>query len=126
MIYQMAEAIQRRPVKLFDDGTQRRDYIFVDDVVRANLLAMECNETCVVNCGSGEATSFNRLYEMLRDLLNKHSWGNPIYIPNSYKGKYQYHTQCDMTLAAKKIGFRPKYDIESGIKEYHTRGGFRI
>lgn len=125
MIYQMGKAIQYRPVKLFEHGEQKRDYIFVEDVVRANLLAMEYGESCVVNCGSGVATTFNRLYEILADVLARPNWGGPVYIRNPYEGKYQDHTQCDMTAADEILGFRPKYDIEKGIKEYHARGGFR-
>jgi len=124
MIHQVGKRIVWRPVKLFEHGEQKRDWIFVDDVVRANLMAMEADRSCVVNCGSGVATTFNRIHDILADLYSKWSWGGPCYIPNPEPEKYQDHTECDMALAKKHLGFVPKYDIEAGIRENRKRWGF--
>jgi len=66
MIYQLAQQIKQGPPRLFGDGKQKRDYIYIDDVVRANLLAMELNESQVINIATGTATSFNNLVSLLR------------------------------------------------------------
>jgi len=127
MVYQLAQQIRAgKQPKLFGDGEQRRDYIFVDDVVRANILAMELNETCVINCGTGQATSFNELVQMLRMTIpttDDYGWEEPAYIPNPYADAYQNFTQCDMTKAREIMGFIPKYGIQEGIAKYYERGG---
>ena len=123
MIYQLAQQIRKGPPRLFGDGEQKRDYIFIDDVIRANLLAMEVNDTCVINIATGEATSFNKLVSILRMTVPTDiDWDETEYVPNPYEGAYQSHTQCDMTVAKEILGFVPKYDISRGIAEYYKRG----
>ncbi|NLA75445.1 MAG: NAD-dependent epimerase/dehydratase family protein, partial [Deltaproteobacteria bacterium] len=120
MIYQFAHQMQKGNPLLFCYGEQRRDYIYVKDVVRANMLASAAPESCVVNCGSGRATTFKRLVELLNDTLKLNR--TPEYIANPYEGNYQAYTECDMTLAREKIGFIPEYSIEKGICDYHESG----
>jgi ADP-L-glycero-D-manno-heptose 6-epimerase len=107
MIYQLAQQMQRGNPKLFRYGEQKRDYIYVKDVVHANLLAASTTESCIVNCGSGVATSFNRLVEILNEVLKLHR--KPEYIENPYAGSYQEYTKCDLTLAKQKLGFSPSF-----------------
>jgi ADP-L-glycero-D-manno-heptose 6-epimerase len=122
----LAQQIKKGPPCLFGDGEQKRDYIFIDDVVRANLLAMEVNDTCVINIATGKATSFNQLVSILRITIpadvGVDTWSDPEYVPNPYKGAYQNHTRCDMTVAKEILDFTPKYDISRGIAEYYKRG----
>lgn len=54
--------------EIYGDGEQTRDYVFIDDVVRANMAALTVDEPQVVNVGTGEETSVNRLFRLLRDL----------------------------------------------------------
>jgi UDP-glucose 4-epimerase len=51
------------------DGEQTRDYVFVEDVVRANMAASELDVTGIFNVGTGVETSVNELYSVLRDAL---------------------------------------------------------
>lgn len=120
MIYQFAQQMRTGNPRLFKFGEQKRDYIYVKDVVAANLLAAEAGESCVVNCGSGMATTFNRIVELLNGILKLDR--APAYIENPYEGAYQNHTQCDMRLAGEKIGFVPSYDIEAGLRDYYASG----
>jgi UDP-glucose 4-epimerase len=55
--------------RIFGDGEQVRDYVYVDDVVRANVLALTRGENGIFNIGSGIGTSVNRLYSLLSRLL---------------------------------------------------------
>lgn len=116
MIYQLAQQMKKGNPRIFKDGEQKRDYIYVKDVVTANLLGLEAKESCVVNCGSGKATSFNRLIELLNETLGLNR--TPEYIDNPYEGRYQSHTECDMSRAKEKIGFTPAFDIKIGIADY--------
>ena len=102
MIYQLAQQMQQGNPRIFKDGEHLRDYIYVKDVVTANLLAAKATESCVVNCGSGKSYSFNRVVAILNTVLGLSR--KPEYIDNPYIGKYQNHTECDMSLAKKKLG----------------------
>jgi ADP-L-glycero-D-manno-heptose 6-epimerase len=123
MIFQLAQQMQKGNPRLFKHGEQKRDYLYVDDAVRANLLAAEARQSCVVNCGSGTAVSFNDLVGRLNELLGVRR--EPEYIENPYADRYQSHTECDMTLAKGQLGFAPEYDLQRGLDEYY-RSGFLV
>lgn len=61
------------------DGTQERDYVFVDDVVRANLLATEKKSNCVYNLGSGVGTDVNTIFHKLKAVSRYEK--DPIHVP---------------------------------------------
>lgn len=120
MIYQFAQQMQKGNPKLFKHGEQKRDYIYVKDVVRANILGLEPGESCFLNCGYGKATSFNDIVNILNATLGLSR--TPEYIDNPYGEGYQSYTECDMSLAKEKLGFVPEFDIEHGIKDYFESG----
>jgi ADP-L-glycero-D-manno-heptose 6-epimerase len=120
MIYQFAQQMQKGNPKLFKWGEQRRDYAYVKDVVRANLLAADAKSSGIVLCGSGRATSFNDLVKILNKTLGQNR--EPEYIDNPYGASYQSYTECDMSKAKETLGFVPEFDIEKGIKDYFDSG----
>ena len=121
MIGQIARCINenKRPL-IFDDGEQKRDWIYIDDVIEANLQAINFKGVDIFNCGSGEATSFNQIVEILNKEMGKSL--KPEYINNPYKSKYQIYTKCNMEKAKNILNFTPKYDIITGIKDYLNKG----
>jgi ADP-L-glycero-D-manno-heptose 6-epimerase len=120
MVFQLAQQMRHRNPRLFEFGEQKRDYIYVEDVVRANLLAAEATASCIVNCGFGQAVSFNQLVDLLNPVLGVNR--RPQYFPNPYADRYQSHTECDMTLAREKLGFVPQVDIKTGLERYRQSG----
>ncbi|MBS3143158.1 NAD-dependent epimerase/dehydratase family protein [Candidatus Woesearchaeota archaeon] len=120
MIYQLAQQMQRGNPRIFYDGEQKRDYVYVKDVVRANLLAAKAKQSCIVNCGAGKAVSFNEIIRILNDVLGMQR--APEYFNNPYKGVYQDFTLCDMTKARELLGFTPEFDIKKGIRDYFLSG----
>lgn len=116
---QIAEQMIKGNPRLFIDGEQKRDYIYVKDVVRANILASQAKESCIVNCGFGKAISFNEIVSILNKVLELNR--TPEYIENPYKEVYQNFTECDMSLAKKKIGFVPEFSIEKGIIDLYGK-----
>jgi ADP-L-glycero-D-manno-heptose 6-epimerase len=121
MIHQLARQILAgRNPRIFKFGEQRRDYIYVEDVVRANLLALEASASFVVNCGAGTSTSFNELIEILNAALGTRR--SAEYIDNPYADAYQSHTECDMSFAREKLGFVPRFDLRAGIAAYADHG----
>jgi len=120
MIYQLAQQMIKGNPRLFKFGEQKRDYIYVKDVVKANLLASKSRESCIINCGSGRDYSFNYIVDVLNRILNLDR--KPEYIDNPYIGRYQDHTLCDMSLAKEKINFISEYDLDKGIEDYYNSG----
>ena len=115
MVHQLIQQMPKGDPRLFKWGEQKRDYIYVKDVVRANLAAAKAKENAIVNCGSGTATTFKRLMEILNFELGLER--TPQYFDNPYEGNYQDHTECDMSLAKQAIGFVPEWTIEAGIHD---------
>jgi ADP-L-glycero-D-manno-heptose 6-epimerase len=117
MIRQMIEAVSvgTKP-RLFWDGTQKRDWIYVKDVVRANILAMKYPGSTVLNISSGRSWTFLEVM----DLINKHAGqrAKPQYIPNPYVRTYQCHTECNIERASREINFEPLYNLDAGIEEF--------
>ncbi|MBI4018889.1 MAG: ADP-glyceromanno-heptose 6-epimerase [Candidatus Aenigmarchaeota archaeon] len=122
MIYQLAlqMAADKRP-KIFKYGEQMRDHIYVKDVVQANVMAMKAKESCIVNVGTGKATSFNDVVAILNEVLGKDL--EPEYIDNPYKNGYQNNTQASTENAQKLLGFKSKYTLQKAVQEYLTEIG---
>jgi UDP-glucose 4-epimerase len=102
------------------DGTQTRDYVFIGDVVRANVLALEKDLSGHYNVGTGIETSVNSLYEAIRDAV-----GVGV---EAKRGPAKAGEQLRSCLDAKALeqatGFRPRTPLADGIKatvEYFRR-----
>jgi len=105
-----------RPV-IYGDGSQTRDFVFVKDVVQANLLAMDMSKKIsgeVINVGTGKATSLNELVLILNRILGKSV--KPKFTELKVKN-YIFGQQADLTKAKKLLGYVPKYTLEEGIRE---------
>ncbi|KUO39422.1 MAG: hypothetical protein AVW05_01515 [Hadesarchaea archaeon DG-33] len=105
-----------QPPIIYGDGEQTRDFIFVGDVAEATLLALERKGVAgeVMNIGTGEATSINKLCEVFLRLVGK-SELKPIYeVP---RGGDIKHSLADITKAKKILSFKPKTSLEEGVKK---------
>jgi ADP-L-glycero-D-manno-heptose 6-epimerase len=120
MIWQLAQQMKAGNPRIFKMGEQKRDYIYVEDVVRANLAAAAAAKTGVFNCGYGAATTFNDLIAILNEVMGLDR--TPEYIDNPYAAAYQSHTECDMSATRAALGFTPKFDVRSGIAAYFQSG----
>ncbi|MGD0080625.1 MAG: SDR family oxidoreductase [Methanoregula sp.] len=96
---------------IFGDGQQTRDFVFIDDVVRANILGMESSIEGIFNIAGGEQISLNVLVGLLRDLTG--STLDPQYIPPR-KGDI-LHSVADVSRARSKLKFAPEYSIKQGL-----------
>ncbi len=116
MVYQLIVKIARgeRP-RLFKWGEQKRDFVYVKDVVKANLLAAEKDVSGIFNVGSGRARSFNELLEIINKTLGTSA--EVEYIDNPYPF-YQNHTEADLTRAKTALGYEPEWALERGVADY--------
>jgi UDP-glucose 4-epimerase len=94
-------------------GEQTRDYVYVEDVARANVLALESDTPSgAYNVGTGIETSVNKLYEILRDTSGRD-------LPPAHgaaKPGEQLRSSVDSTAAASILGWRPETDLATGLK----------
>ncbi len=116
MIYQLYLQMKagKRP-RIFTDGEQKRDHVYVKDVVEGTLLALKAKTNTVLNVGTGRATSFNEIIAALNEALGTQY--APDYFDNPYNF-YQNFTQADLTHARKTTGYQPKYTTREGILDY--------
>lgn len=101
-----------RPV-LYGDGEQRRDFIFVTDVVEALIRAADNKGFEVFNVGTGKNYSLNELVDKLNGILGTSI--EPKYIDMPVKN-YVMETLADTSKAEKKLGFKPKVSLDQGLK----------
>lgn len=120
MIRQLALQMLHGDPRVFRDGEHKRDFIYVKDVVEANLLAAKATRSCVVNCGFGKARTFNDIIAILNRTMGLSRTTH--YLDNPHAGTYQHHTECDMAQAKARLGFTPRWTLEDGINDYHQTG----
>jgi len=98
---------------IFGSGEQTRDFIYVKDVVRANLAAATCSPNLTINVSTGEATSINQLAQMMISTANTPV--EVIYQPER-QGDIQ-HSVLSPQLAWEVMGWKPNYKLEDGLKD---------
>ena len=116
MIYQLAVKMMKgqRP-RIFKWGEQKRDFVYIKDVVKANLLALEKDVSGIFNIATGRARSFNEIIEILNRVLGTDLETEYFDCPYDF---YQEFTQADITKAQEKLGYQPEYSLEEGIEDY--------
>ena len=107
--------IQGRPPIIFGDGEQSRDFTYVENVVRANLLAMSAEHLHgeAINIACGEMTSLNQLFNVLKGILG--SKQAPIY-EEPRKGDVR-HSLADIRKGKEIINYEPTVGFEMGLKK---------
>lgn len=116
MAYHLSQQMKRgeRP-RIFKHGEQKRDFVYVKDVVAGTMSAMEASQSGIYNLGSGEARSFNELVYVLNRCLETNL--EPQYIDNPHS-HYQNFTQADLTNARAALGYKPRFSLEEGVADY--------
>lgn len=109
---------EKRPV-IFGDGKQVRDFVNVDDVVSANILAATAPGAAgaVFNIGSGRGTTIQELAELEARLMSGPGRRLPLEYRPAREGDIQYSC-ADISLARKVLGFQPKVTLEKGLATY--------
>jgi UDP-glucose 4-epimerase len=100
---------------IYGDGEQMRDFVYVDDVVAANLAALDVGtavgEMAIFNIGTGRATSVNALWRVIeaiaRPTVSAHH--EPV------RSGDVRRSVLDASRAARQLGWRPAVDVESGL-----------
>ncbi len=116
MVYHLSKQMKagQRP-RIFKHGEQKRDFVYVKDIVEGSILALGAKESGIYNLGYGQARSFNDLV----DVLNKSLGTNlrPDYFDNPH-AHYQNFTEADLTRVRDALGYQPQFPLERGVADY--------
>jgi len=99
-------ALKKEPLTVFGDGNQTRDFVWVEDVAHANVLATFSNVRGAFNIGSGEEISINQLADIIINYLG----GSRVYLDKP-DGEIS-RIFADITKAKKQLDYRPEGDLE--------------
>jgi ADP-L-glycero-D-manno-heptose 6-epimerase len=116
MVYHLSQQMRagQRP-RIFKHGEQRRDFVYVKDVVDGTIRGLDAGKSGIYNLGSGQARSFNELIFILNRTLQTNF--EPEYFDNPH-AHYQNFTQADLTNAREALGYEPRYPLEGGVQDY--------
>mgnify|MGYP000909196391 CR=1 FL=1 len=116
-------AREGRPLTVYGDGEQTRDFVFVKDVVQANILAAmdETHHGEVYNIGRQQRVSVNELALLVLKEFGREADGNLVH-REARKGDVK-HSMADIGKVRRDLGFQPRYGIGEGLSE--TIRGFR-
>lgn len=101
---------------IYGDGKQVRDFVYVKDVVKANLLAIKSKKSGLYNVCTESKVTINQLLEIIKKVMNSNI--KPIYVsPRNGDIKYSYMTYKKINA---ELGWKPEYNIYDGIKDMYN------
>jgi UDP-glucose 4-epimerase len=103
---------EEKHLVVYGDGEQTRDFVFVADVVEANILAAESDATGVFNIGQGRSVTVNQLAQLVGRIMDKDTG---IVYEKARVGDIR-ESLADISKA-RILGFQPQYDLEQGLRE---------
>ncbi len=123
----MADYIRKlaadQQAEIWGDGNKTRDYVYIDDVIQVNLLALDLPigyPEPIFNVGTSIETTLNDLYKEIAKLLNKKA--GPVYLPDRPGEQVRY--SLDYSKIKEALGWEPKYSLEEGLKLKLKSEGF--
>lgn len=106
-------ALEDKPLKVYGDGEQSRDFTHVDDIVEANWLAFEkASPGEVLNIGGGSRVTLNKVINTMKEIAGCEL---EVRYQGVQKGDVR-HTLADMAKAEEMLGYRPKVPLHEGLR----------
>lgn len=106
------QMLLREQVTINGNGDQERDFLYVEDCVQANLLAMDKGSGEVYNLGFGKGTPINQLFERIKELTNYPL--QPVYGPPNLGEVHRIY--LDAGKAKRELGWRPTVRLDEGLE----------
>ncbi|WP_411964476.1 NAD-dependent epimerase/dehydratase family protein [Haloferax sp. YSMS24] len=100
--------------ELFGDGSQTRDFTYVDDIVRGLEMAADERLQGVYNLGTGMSYDFNEMVAMINEVLGTDV--EPVYIENPFE-VYVHDTKADYSKMHEATGWEPEITFEEGVQK---------
>ncbi len=106
-----------KPINIFEDGKESRDFVFIDDVVNATFLGIEREEANgqVFNVGTGVATTVEEVASLL---LKYYGVEVPLQVTGNYRLGDIRHNYADISKIERMLGFVPSIDFKTGLKKF--------
>ena len=110
----IVKALAEQPLTIYGDGRQTRDFIFVEDVARANLAAFESsvNNAEALNIGSGKSVT---ILDLARRVVRLTGAKSKILYDEPRPGEVRY-SSCQVDASRERIRFRPKVSLNEGLR----------
>ncbi|HUM50261.1 MAG TPA: NAD-dependent epimerase/dehydratase family protein, partial [Chitinophagales bacterium] len=108
---------QQKPINIFEDGNESRDFVFIDDVIDATMLGIE-NEAAnnkIYNVGTGMAIS---VLHVAQALMKNYAIEVPLEISGQYRKGDIRHNFADISLIKNDLGFEANICFEDGIQQF--------
>jgi len=100
---------------VYGDGSQTRDYVFVEDLCQGIIQALQSHLSGVFQLGSGQPTTINQLIELLRGVVGPSHPFRVIYEP--FRPGEIVNTWCDIAKAQQGLGFEIRTPLDEGLKK---------
>jgi dTDP-L-rhamnose 4-epimerase len=106
-----------KDLNVFEDGLESRDFVYIDDIVKATILGIESanNNQEVYNVGSGVATTILKVANKLKELYGA---SINIHISGNYRLGDIRHNIADLEKIRKQLGFEPEFSFDYGIQRF--------
>ncbi len=105
--------LKGKPLTVYGDGSQIRDYLYIDDLVSGIIKTIEAKVSGVYQLGSGIPVSINQLIQVFREVTGQEI---PVIYKDFRAGEIT-HTYCDISKARKELGFSPSTPLSEGIEK---------
>lgn len=104
-------------LNIFEDGHESRDFVFIDDVVKATLLGIESEKANgqIYNVGTGVPVS---VMEVAKALVSRYSANVPIRVSGNYRLGDIRHNYADISKIKNQLGFEPRFTFQDGISQF--------
>lgn len=111
-----ARAMKSLPIGIYEDGNMIRDFVHVDDVVSATVLAIENgqNVSGVFNVGCGHPATVR---EVAHKLVRSGNFNSPVGVTGEYRVGDVRHNYADLTKIEQMLGYKPKINLDAGLRE---------
>lgn len=109
----IANTLAHRPLVIFGNGTQTRDFVYVKDVVPANIRAMQSGEPGIFNVACGLRINLRELSDMIMEITGSEV---PVTFGPSAPGDIR-DSLADISLARNALGYAPEYTVKTGLAE---------
>lgn len=118
MVVQFGHQILKGTTPKLFEGSDKilRDFIYIEDIIQANIKACAPKKSGVYNVGTGKARSFEDIVNILQKELGIDK--GKEYIPNPFVGSYQFFTQANIDSTKENLAYEPRFEMEDGIKAY--------
>lgn len=104
-------AARNQAVTIYGDGSQTRDFIYVDDVAGANIAALETDDNLILNISTSQPTSIHELYRLIQRMCNGQE---PRFAPKR-SGDIDHSYLCN-TEAMQRLNWRPQVSLLAGLE----------